>query len=284
MDFNRSQFQSAGQLPVYQGGINTGTNWGSNTTFAMEGPAAYGSATNPSSSDSNNLRKRKNRQTDKESASVPSLSSVAALAGTTAAVVGAKNVADKTVSLAKDGASGIGNFIGKATKSVTNGLEDLTIAAKSGGSGILDSLSSGVGAVGSGIGAVGKGIGSAANSVGSGIGAVGKGIGSAWDAIEPSGGLIGDIPETAVKGIGAAAKSDIGVATGRAAMSGYGWVTDRVSDTPGWVVDRIKQTPGWVGNQLSDYYNDHLSPESIDKKNNHPLFPETLVRSLKTVR
>jgi hypothetical protein len=192
MDLNPNQFGSAGALPVYHGGINTGTNYGDNAALSL--PEMLGGATqsnNPFSSDNDSRRRR--RKKENEPSSVGSMLPLAAMAGTTAIASAIPNIASGATSsigtivgnVAKSG----GGFIGQAQKAIGGGLEDLTIAAKGAGNAAKGAGGGILGALGDGVGALGKG-----------LGAVGKGLGSAWDAIEPSGGFIGDIPENLGKG------------------------------------------------------------------------------------
>lgn len=265
MNINPNQFQSAGELPVYQGGINTGTNWGENTGFSENNvePQLPGI---DFGNDGGNLRRR--RKNEKENSLVPSpisLPSMAAAASAALALPKAQiDVLKGVGGFINKGASGAldmgKNFVGTANREVGGGLEDLTIAAKNASGGVLGTL-------------------------GKAAGSVGKGLGSAWDAIEPSGGFIGDIPETIGKGLSAAAKSDVGRGIGQAALEGYNWTTDRIGDIPHWVGDRVSDAPGWIGNQFKDYYNRELSPESIGTKKTPIIpLPEVVVRSAQVVR
>lgn len=243
MNINPNQFQSAGELPVYQGGINTGTNWGENTGFSENNvePQLPGI---DFGNDGGNLRRR--RKNEKENSLVPSpisLPSMAAAASAALALPKAQiDVLKGVGGFINKGASGAldmgKNFAGVAKREAGGGLEDLTIAAKNASGGVLGTL-------------------------GKAAGSVGKGLGSAWDAIEPSGGFIGDIPENVVKGAKGAVSGlksayhwadtlgdpkddhsnitpkDLASAAGRAVVED---VLPRTDGAPSWLGDQFKRT------------------------------------------
>lgn len=200
MDLNPNQFGSAGQLPVYQGGINTGTNYGANSPYVQEQAGGYGSQSNYTMGDDNSNRRRRRRNKENEPSLVSSAAPLAAIAGTAAAAFGLGSAMSSVGNVVNNVAGSGGDFLGKAAKTATGGLEDLTIAAKDAGGGILGTLGKAAGSVGKGLGSAwdaiepsGGFLGDVPENAGKGLGAVGKGLGSAWDAIEPSGGFLGDI-------------------------------------------------------------------------------------------
>ena len=251
MDLSPNQFQSAGSLPVYQGGVNTGTNWGENTGFTTS-PAGvdiqredFGGGV-----DINRRRQRKS----KEDSLVPSALSLPAMATAATAALALPKAISGVI-------SGLGSFVGTSnpvtgalrpqlvtgSRAIGGGLEDLSIAAKEAGSTVTN--------------AIGRGAADAWNATG----VYKLGQGRTW---EPFG-------RAAFEGANRAAAK---------ATEIPGMIDSALKAKTEFLG---KTVPNWVGEQISDYYRDFMNPET-KKQPTIPFtsveVPAPVVRGLTRVR